>query len=50
MGADVDVKGGYIHAKAKGGRLTGTTVHMGYSSRCSTMKHHAGGYHPGRGA
>ena len=37
MGADVDVKGGYIHAKAKGGRLTGTTVYMDIVSVGATM-------------
>ena len=37
MGADVDVKGGYIHARAKGGRLTGTTVYMDIVSVGATM-------------
>ncbi len=37
MGAEVDVKGGYIHARAKGGRLTGTTVYMDIVSVGATM-------------
>ncbi|NCE65937.1 UDP-N-acetylglucosamine 1-carboxyvinyltransferase [Pseudoflavonifractor sp. 524-17] len=37
MGADVDVRGGYIHAQARGGRLTGTTVYMDIVSVGATM-------------
>lgn len=37
MGADVDVRGGYIHAKARQGRLVGTTVYMDIVSVGATM-------------
>ncbi|MBU5436165.1 UDP-N-acetylglucosamine 1-carboxyvinyltransferase [Pseudoflavonifractor sp. MSJ-37] len=37
MGAEVDVKGGYIHAAAKDGRLNGTTVYMDIVSVGATM-------------
>ena len=37
MGADVDVRGGYIHAKARNGRLTGTQVYMDMVSVGATM-------------
>ncbi|MGN8876526.1 UDP-N-acetylglucosamine 1-carboxyvinyltransferase [Pseudoflavonifractor sp. HCP28S3_F10] len=37
MGADVDVQGGYIHARARQGRLVGTTVYMDIVSVGATM-------------
>ena len=37
MGADVDVHGGFIHANARDGRLTGTTVYMDMVSVGATM-------------
>ena len=37
MGADVDVQGGYIHARARQGRLMGTTVYMDIVSVGATM-------------
>ena len=37
MGADVDVKGGLIHAVAKGGRMVGTTIYMDMVSVGATM-------------
>ena len=37
MGADVDVRGGYIHATAKGGRLVGAQVYMDMVSVGATM-------------
>lgn len=37
MGAEVDVKGGLICAKAKDGRMAGTTVYMDMSSVGATM-------------
>ena len=37
MGADVDVRGGYIHAKARNGRLNGTQVYMDMVSVGATM-------------
>ena len=37
MGAEVDVKGGYIHAAAKDGWLNGTTVYMDIVSVGATM-------------
>ena len=37
MGAEVDVRGGYIHAKAKGGRMIGAQVYMDIVSVGATM-------------
>ena len=37
MGADVDVKGGYIHATAQGGRLKGAQVYLDIVSVGATM-------------
>jgi len=37
MGADVDVKGGMIHAAAKDGRLVGTTIYMDVVTVGATM-------------
>ncbi len=37
MGAEVDVRGGYIHANAKGGRLVGAQVYMDMVSVGATM-------------
>ena len=37
MGADVDVRGGYIHARARNGRLSGTQVYMDMVSVGATM-------------
>ncbi len=37
MGAEVDVRGGYIHAHAKGGRLAGAQVYMDMVSVGATM-------------
>jgi len=37
MGADVDVRGGIIHAVAQGGRMKGTTVYMDMVSVGATM-------------
>ena len=37
MGADGDVQGGYIHARARQGRLMGTTVYMDIVSVGATM-------------
>ena len=35
MGADVDVRGGYIHAKAKNGRMCGTQIYLDIVSAVS---------------
>ena len=37
MGADVDVRGGYIHAKAKNGRMCGTQIYLDIVSVGATM-------------
>ncbi|MCD7948188.1 MAG: UDP-N-acetylglucosamine 1-carboxyvinyltransferase [Oscillospiraceae bacterium] len=37
MGADIDVQGGYIHAGAKGGRLTGASIYMDMVSVGATI-------------
>ena len=37
MGADVDVRGGYIHAKAKNGRMCGTQIFLDIVSVGATM-------------
>ena len=37
MGADVDVRGGYIHAKAKNGRMCGTQIYLDMVSVGATM-------------
>ena len=37
MGADVDVRGGFIHAKAKSGRMLGTQIYLDIVSVGATM-------------
>ena len=37
MGADVDVRGGYIHAKTKNGRMCGTQIYLDIVSVGATM-------------